>query len=744
MNTLAALSPVLNNDTDVTPNNLEFLTAIFGDDAQWAHVTSFMDDPSNIPGDRRHLCWGGDYASRRALIPNSNQYFTISTFMADDHGKARRRKALFRQTHCLVLDDVREKLDVEAAGRLPKPSWIMETSPGSEQWGYILDVPCIDRNQIDNLNDGLIASELAPDGKDPGQKGVTRYVRLPEGVNTKASRMAANNGEAPRCSMLEWHPDRKVSLEQLAAPFNVDLFAERKEGTIDGAADLPDHPLLEAVHVKSVLSDGRYDITCPWVDDHTGGADDGAAVWTNADLSIGYKCHHGACQERRASDLLDKIQLTGRPNFRRELSQWQNSKKMQGLAEQLGASDNPTPEGFPDVTDNGKALATVDNARHLLQVEGVVARYNEMTKEREFDFPNITFSAHNAGNNAVAHIKSVSAKHGLPPERMVEFAESIADAAPYHPALEWIELEAWDGKPRFDQLLLSLGAEDPEIAMPLPLLRRWMIGGVAALKRRRGVATEGMLTLQGAQGCGKTTWLKGLVGDHRELFRESAIINPGNKDAVKVSLSRWITEAGELDASLGKAGIEELKAFLTRDEDEVRLPYARSESKWPRRTVFCGSVNGAEFLKDRTGNRRFWVVRVTSPRVDEMPDMQQMWAEVMTWYEAGESWYLSKDERRCLDAQNEEFMERCPVEEKILSYFDWDSESRKQRMTVTEICQAVGIEHPRRMDMRAAGVAARKYLRITKARSSSGRMVYDMVLPRSHGHSVKSSFLWLS
>lgn len=316
--------------------NTDFLTAIFGQDAAWAHVTSFTDDPSNIPNDRRALCWGGDYFCRRALVPDSNQYYTISTFYADEEGKARRRKALFRQTHVIVADDVEEKLPLSSVQRLPLPSFKLETSPGSQQWGWILTEPATDRAQVENLLDGLVAKGLAPDGKDPGMKGVTRFVRLPEGVNTKASRIAANGGLAPRCRMLEWHPDRKVTLADLAAPFEVDLFAARQEGAIDGAADVPDHPYLEKFHIKSVLSDGRYDVTCPWVQEHTDAADDGAAAWTNADLSIGFKCHHGACQERTGGDVLKLFEQSA-PGFTRMLDTWKVHKRFAEVAPQVPA-----------------------------------------------------------------------------------------------------------------------------------------------------------------------------------------------------------------------------------------------------------------------------------------------------------------------------------------------------------------------------------------------------------------------
>ena len=304
-------------------SNEEFINAIFGPDAPWCHVTDFIFDPANIPSSEHLRAWKGDYFSRYQFGTTTNQYFTISTFYADEQKVARRRKALYRQTHCIVLDDVREKLDEQVAQKLPEPSWIMETSAGSFQWGYILTKPETTQARIDNLNDGLIASDLAPSGKDPGQRGVTRYVRLPEGYNTKSSKMI--NGQPYKCQMISWNPFQTVTLEQLAAPFCVNLDAPRRESRVDGAKQIDDHPLLaipDLIHIKEVRSEGRFDITCPWVDEHTGEDDSGTAIFTNGDGSIGFKCHHGSCQEKTGRDLLKYLERES-PGFGQKFNNWQ-------------------------------------------------------------------------------------------------------------------------------------------------------------------------------------------------------------------------------------------------------------------------------------------------------------------------------------------------------------------------------------------------------------------------------------
>lgn len=324
--------------------NTEFLKALFGEDYLRVHVTDFTFDPSNIPKDQHLYAWAGGYFSNYRFSEESNQYFTISIFNPDTEGKARRRKVLFSHTPVIVLDDVKEKLSMVEVSKLPPPSWVLESSHGSEQWGYILDTPCTDRARVENLLDGLVANGLAPEGKDPGMKGVTRYVRLPEGVNNKAKKLV--DGKPFKCRITVWNPFGKVSIEELAKPFLVNLDAPRRESRVDGAADVSGHPLLgmtDVVQIKEVRSDGRFDITCPWVDEHTGSEDTGTAIFTNADGSMGFKCHHGACQHRTGSHLLSLIEGKS-PGFGAKFASW---KSLRSFAEVASVSFMGVPPAPP-------------------------------------------------------------------------------------------------------------------------------------------------------------------------------------------------------------------------------------------------------------------------------------------------------------------------------------------------------------------------------------------------------------
>ena len=155
---------------DMEITNDDFLRAIFGEMYIYAHVTSFTHDPGAIPPGEGGRCWSGGYYKDTPLIPDSNQFFTVSLFAPDDNGRSRRRKTQFTGTYVIGLDDVTEKIPLDQVARLPAPSIVLKSSLHSEQWLYILDQSETDRNRVDNLHDGLIERGLAPNSKDPEVK----------------------------------------------------------------------------------------------------------------------------------------------------------------------------------------------------------------------------------------------------------------------------------------------------------------------------------------------------------------------------------------------------------------------------------------------------------------------------------------------------------------------------------------------------------------------------------------------
>lgn len=290
-------------------SNQEFLQAIFGDQFIWTHVTDFFHDPGTGFTEESKRAWLGDHYVNRELRDFANQYFTISLFNETSDCLARRRKELFKSTHCIVLDDVGEKIPVDLLLTKPAPSWILETSPGSQQWGYILTESCKERSLIENLLTGLVHT-ICPNGVDSGMLGVTRYVRLPEGYNTKKSKVALNNGKIFKCNLVIWQPEVKVSLEALADSFDIDLSKSSNYRQSSEYEFLEDHyaskhPAWQQIEIKNILNEGHYDVSCPWSDNHTDPSDDRATVFILSDGYMTFKCHHGHCADRTGKDLLE-------------------------------------------------------------------------------------------------------------------------------------------------------------------------------------------------------------------------------------------------------------------------------------------------------------------------------------------------------------------------------------------------------------------------------------------------------
>ena len=207
-------------------------------------------------------------------------------------------------------------------------------------------------------------------------------------------------------------------------------------------------------------------------------------------------------------------------------------------------------------------------------------------------------------------------------------------------------LPAWDGVPRADALLIDLmGADDTDYVRAVT--RKTLCG---AVKRplEPGCKFDYMLILEGAQGLGKSSVLSLLAGEwFTDALSLDDIARP--KVAAEKLQGRWIAEVAELDG-MAKASIERLKGFLTTAEDNYRAAYARRAKGYRRRCVVVGTVNNLDgYLRDATGNRRFWPVRVTRPldrsRLGEA-EVAQIWAEAAALLAAGELLYLEGDVER--------------------------------------------------------------------------------------------------
>ncbi|HWQ74496.1 MAG TPA: virulence-associated E family protein [Syntrophomonas sp.] len=240
----------------------------------------------------------------------------------------------------------------------------------------------------------------------------------------------------------------------------------------------------------------------------------------------------------------------------------------------------------------------------------------------------------------------------------------------FHPIKAYIESHIWDGIPRAETIFIDyLGAVDTHYTRQVT--RKMLLAAVKRLYEP-GCKFDYMLVLIGPQGAGKSSLLAKLG---RSWFSDS-LRTFENKEAGEHLQSGWIFEISELSA-MKRAEIEEVKAFLSKTEDRYRVAYDRAVSDFPRKCVFFGTTNTREFLRDATGNRRFWPVEVHPEKAkyshwrqltDEL--VGQIWAEVLSWYRTGDGLELDEQAAKEADSQQTGHMEADPREGIIQEWLD--------------------------------------------------------------------------
>ena len=376
-----------------------------------------------------------------------------------------------------------------------------------------------------------------------------------------------------------------------------------------------------------------------------------------------------------------------------------------------------TRPSFPDEPPAGsnKTPTTIANVQGLLDYAGISVRYNLIKKKDEILVPGRQGTSDNLDNVSLAEITSLASKYGLPTGLVPEFVKVLADRNAYNPVADWIRRRAWDGTDRLPDFYDTV-IEQPEYPGPLKcvLMRKWLLSAAAAALVPSGYKGRGVLTLQGPQGIGKTSWVKLLVDDAKlrdDVIKLDHHLDGGNKDSILGAITNWIVEIGELESSFRK-DIDRLKGFLTTDFDRVRRPYDRRESEYPRRTVFIATVNGMNFLSDPTGNTRWWTIAVADLNFRHEIDMQQLFAQLAVEVDRGAQWWLTRDEEERLEAWNRRHRVVSAIAEKLADFVVLDPAvgSKAVALTATEMLEVMGYERPTNPQAKECAAALRELL----------------------------------
>lgn len=362
---------------------------------------------------------------------------------------------------------------------------------------------------------------------------------------------------------------------------------------------------------------------------------------------------------------------------------------------------------FPVRNQKNRPLQVTENLDALLKYKGIQVRYNQISKRSEIIIPGMHSVIDEADNSALTRLTDEAVKAGMTAARIDEFASTIASENPYCPVQTYIDSKAWDGESRLDQFCAQIVTPKPKIAKIL--ITKWLVQAVGAVYAQNGISAAGVLIFVGRQGVGKTRLLRDLTSGVRDTFLEGALLNPNDKDSVMTVCSRWLVELGELDATIRKADIAQLKAFLTKDSDTLRRPYARKDSKFQRRTVFAGTVNEFEFLQDATGNRRFWPIEVTEVKRDTSLDVQQLWSEIKCMYLEGYSWHLTSEELGKLDRHCRSFEVTDPIVERLLHNYKFDDCEEFKAVSINTILEDLYMHNPTKSEVQRLTTAIRKF-----------------------------------
>mgnify|MGYP000518065750 CR=1 FL=1 len=246
---------------------------------------------------------------------------------------------------------------------------------------------------------------------------------------------------------------------------------------------------------------------------------------------------------------------------------------------------------------------------------------------------------------------------------LLEFSGKIE----FNPVQEYLKSCKWDGVPRLDTLFIDyLGAADN---LYTRAVTRKAFTAAVARAMTPGCKYDNMVILSGPQGIGKSTLLSIMAGD---WFNDSIRTFEG-KDASELLQGTWLVEVAELDAFRG-SDVSRIKQFLSVRTDKFRKAYGRNTGEYPRSCVFFGTTNASEYLRDKTGNRRFWPIDTSvQPATKNIfnqlqNERDQLWAEAFVRWQAGEPLYLEGEVKKIAEEYQEGHRETSAREATVLGF----------------------------------------------------------------------------
>jgi len=318
--------------------------------------------------------------------------------------------------------------------------------------------------------------------------------------------------------------------------------------------------------------------------------------------------------------------------------------------------------------ENGKVIQTLENLEKII-LSLVPIAYNELTDVIEITDKNGKIKPLEKRDKEL--LRMDIEKQFKFKAKLVDLDTAIVSASDkfrYHPIKNKIVTKTWDGKPRAESFFIDvLGVEDNQYNRECT--RKWLLASLTRLFDN-GIKFDEMIILQGGQGIGKSTTLQRLsLGYYTDITEKIS-------DEVTFKVLRtWLVELSEL-STMVKTDSDTFKAWLSATKDTVRKRYATDPTDHPRTFAVLGTTNNKEILKDRTGNRRYWLMYCEKDRIKhsiwslDYEYILQLWSEVYQWYLSKESLLISEETKQYMENLSSAALEYDPLEEKIVSILD--------------------------------------------------------------------------
>jgi hypothetical protein len=350
-----------------------------------------------------------------------------------------------------------------------------------------------------------------------------------------------------------------------------------------------------------------------------------------------------SCELARAKCKIDEIAgILINPDYGISCSVLEKKRPQEYAFRQADRAIAVTSTGWPDVTKEGYPKPTLRNTMLAMTRLGLDFAFDQFRFRKTVQGLEIQEYQGDLSDDVCAALRhEIIEKFGFDPykENSRDAAQTLSLQNPFHPILEYLNGLNWDGRQRIDGWLHTyLGAENTELNSVIGTIVL-----IAAVRRIRepGTKFDTILVLEGTQGGGKSTAIRILAGEKN--FSDQEILSLDPKTQMEALEGVWVYEIAELEG-ISRSDTGKVKAFASRSIDQGRPAYARFKEKRPRQVVFIGTTNDDKYLRDTTGNRRFWPVKVGTINLELLAiDRDQLWAEAASKEAKGYSLVLPQE-----------------------------------------------------------------------------------------------------